>query len=154
MSEFSDIVMRFLIGVPIILIILGVLVAIDGEKEWKRIFILMKGEQMEEKKCIPKCETCKYHPNAERYYYDDDIVFCFDWCWYISKRDGFCSEYKENTIEQNPNAHNYMKWIGNHDEYTCPVCATISKHPSSLNFCPNCGVRLIGVVEVKGEDNE
>ena len=39
-----------------------------------------------------RCKDCKYNPKNPRLYDDDDLIFCFDWCWYLAGEDGFCSK--------------------------------------------------------------
>lgn len=43
---------------------------------------------------VVRCKDCKYNPKAERRYDDDDPIFCFDWCWYMEGKDGYCCEGK------------------------------------------------------------
>lgn len=43
------------------------------------------------------------------------------------------------------------KWLGNYDEYTCPSCKMTFKHLGALRFCPNCGVKFNGIMDVGGE---
>ena len=43
------------------------------------------------------------------------------------------------------------KWLGDHDEYTCPICKMTFKHLGALRFCPNCGIKFNGIMDVGGE---
>lgn len=104
-----------------------------------------------------ECRNCKYNPYLPRLYADNDEIFCYGWCSWIANRGGFCSEYKERAQDSHQkDFKNGRKWIGVHDEYTCPVCTMTFRHLSALNFCPNCGVRLYGVIDrtLEIEDKE
>lgn len=50
--------------------------------------------------------------------------------------------------------HKEYKWLGDHDEYTCPSCKMTFKHLGALRFCPNCGIKFNGIINVGGDTDE
>ena len=49
---------------------------------------------------VVRCKYCKYNPKAGRRYDDDDPIFCFDWCWYMEGKDGYCCEGRKREEEK------------------------------------------------------